>query len=63
MSQLQAIVRKTVIVSATYTDVPSFEERTRLKAQGAIFKNGNWVRNISESVIVDALEVPKHFAA
>ncbi len=62
MSTIQAIVRKTVTVAATFTGVPSPEERKALKASGAEFKNGQWVRSESESVIIDGSEVPKVFA-
>lgn len=59
---IQAIVRRTTTVAATFTGVPSPEERKALKAAGAEFKNGQWVRSESESVIIDGSEVAKVFA-
>jgi hypothetical protein len=63
MSNIQAIVRKTVIITATFTGVPSPEERTTMKAANAEFKNGHWVRSVSESVLVDEKDAAKLFAA
>lgn len=63
MSTIQAIVRRTYTVAATFTGVPSPEERKSLKASGAEFKNGQWVRSHSESVIVDEKDAAKLFAA
>lgn len=60
---IQAIVRKTTTVAATYTGVPSMEERQMLKSAGAVFKNGQWVRSTSESMIVDGKDAAKLFAA
>ncbi len=59
---LQAIVRRTTTVAATFTGIPSPEERKALKASGAEFKNGQWVRTESESAIIDGSEVSKVFA-
>ena len=59
----KAIVRKSYTVAATFTGIPSAEERAKLKAQGAEFKNGQWVRTITESDIFDESEVAKLFAA
>ena len=63
MSDIQAIIRKTVTVAATFTGTPSPEERKIMKAAGAEYKNGQWVRSISESGIVDEKEAAKLFAA
>jgi hypothetical protein len=60
---IQAIVRKTTTVAATFTGVPTKAERDKLKAEGAGFKNGQWVRSVSESVICNEAEVATHFAA
>lgn len=60
---LQAIVRRTVTVSATYTGVPSPAEREKLKAQGAEFKSGQWVRSRSVSDIVGENDVIAYFNA
>jgi hypothetical protein len=60
--QIKAIVRKTVTIAATFTGIPSPEERKAMKAAGAEFKNGQWVRSESESVIIEGSEVPKVFA-
>jgi hypothetical protein len=60
---IQAIVRKTVTIAATFTGVPSPEDRARLRAAGAVYKNGQWVRSRSESVIVDEKDAAKLFEA
>ncbi len=62
MSNIQAIVRRSTTVAATFTGVPTPEDRKALKAAGAEFKNGQWVRTESESVIIDGADVPKVFA-
>lgn len=63
MSNIQAIVRKTVTIAATFTGKPSLEERNAMKAGNAEFKNGQWVRTVSESVLVDEKDAAKLFAA
>jgi hypothetical protein len=59
---IQAIVRRSITIAATFTGIPSPEDRKALKAAGAEFKNGQWVRTESESVIIDGSEVAKVFA-
>ncbi len=61
MSTNQAIVRKVYTVAATFTGKPTEEERRKLKAAGAEFKNGQWVRTASDAVVVDESEVAKLF--
>lgn len=58
---IQAIVRRTTTIAATFTGVPTPEERKAMKATGAEYKNGQWVRTESESVIIAGSEVPKVF--
>ena len=43
----QAIIRTSYTVAATFTGVPTIEERKALKASGAEYRNGQWVRTIS----------------
>jgi hypothetical protein len=63
MSNLQAIVRKSSTVAVTFAGIPDPELRKAMKAQRAEFKNGQWVRTQSESVVVDAADVSQHFAS
>jgi hypothetical protein len=56
---IQAIVRRSYTVTATFTGVPTPEERKALKAAGAEFRNGQWVKNNAESVILDAADAVK----
>ena len=60
---IQAIIRTSYTVAATFTGVPTVEERKSLKASGAEFRNGQWVRTISESKVVDAADAVAAFAA
>lgn len=62
MSNIQAIVRRSTTIAATFTGVPTPEERKAMKAAGAEFKSGQWVRTESESAIIDGSEVPKVFS-
>jgi len=59
---IQAIVRRSYTVTATFTGVPTPEERKALKAAGAEYRNGQWVKNTSTSDIVGSTEAVTHFA-
>lgn len=63
MSQIQAIVRKSFIVSITFTGIPSPELRKALTAKGYSFKNGQWFKSETESQIVTEADVAKVVAA
>lgn len=58
---IQAIIRRSYTVTATFTGVPTPEERKALKAAGGEFKNGQWVRNNADSRVVDAAEAVASF--
>lgn len=60
---LQAIVRQSYTVTATFTGAPTAEQRAALKKAGAEFKNGQWVRTQAESRIVDADNAVASFTA
>ena len=60
---LQAIIRKSHTVTATFTGAPTPEQRAALKKSGAEFKNGQWVRTQAESRIVDADDAVAAFTA
>ena len=62
-TQLQAIVRRTTTVAITFTGIPSLDERKAMKSQGAEFKNGQWVRSVSDSEILNSPEAVKAFFA
>lgn len=59
---VQAIIRRSYTTTATFTGVPTPEERAALKKAGAEFRNGQWVRTQAESLIVDAAEAVAAFA-
>ena len=59
----QTIVRKVVTVAATFTSRPSLETIKALKAAGAEYSNGQWVRSVPEGVVVDEKDAAKLFAA
>lgn len=60
---IQAIVRRSYTVTATFTGVPTPEERKALKAAEGEFRNGQWVKNTAESVILDSADAVKLFTA
>jgi hypothetical protein len=60
---IQAIVRRSYTVTATFTGTPTPEERKAMKAAGAEFKNGQWVKYSSQSEILEAPAASAAFAA
>ena len=58
--KIQAIIRQSFTITATFTGAPTPEQRAALKAAGAEFKNGAWVRNQAKTDLVD---VPEALAA
>lgn len=57
----QAIIRRSLTVTATFTGAPTPEQRAALKKSGAEFRNGQWVRTQAESLIVDGAEAVAAF--
>ena len=60
---IQAIIRQSYTQTATFTGVPSPEQRAALKRSGAEFRNGQWVKTQADSRIVDAADAVAAFIA
>lgn len=52
MSNVQAIHRRTIIDSITFSDVPSKETREVLGTQGYKYRNGNWFKSKTEGGVL-----------
>ena len=57
----QCIVRRVNMVVATYSGTPSEETRKKLKEKKAVFKNGQWIRHLSDGEMCSEAESLKHF--
>jgi hypothetical protein len=57
------IIQTSYTVSVTFTDKPSPEQRTELKAAGYLFDKGRWFRNQSDSKLATQASVDQMLAA
>lgn len=63
MSNIQAIIRRPSTVCATFTGKPSQEIRTRMKATGAQFQDGQWILTVTETNLGTEEDAVKAFEA
>ena len=57
------IIQTSYTVSVTFTDKPSADQRTELKAAGYLFDKGRWYRNQSGSKLATQETVDQLLAA
>lgn len=60
---VQAIVRQTTTVAATFTGTPSIELRKQMKTNGYDYRNGQWFKSETVSHIVNEAEAAQYLAA
>jgi hypothetical protein len=63
MSNQVEIIRKTTILSITYVEKPSDEERRKLKEAGYRYENGNWFKSQQVGNHADSETIAKLLAA
>lgn len=56
-NETAAIIKHSTTVSLTFTDKPDEATRTRLKAAGFKFENGNWYRNQTQGKSANTAEL------
>ncbi len=57
------IIQTSYTVAITFTDKPSPEQRSELKAAGYLFEKGRWFRNQSDSNLATQANVDQLLAA